>query len=144
MDKAAHFVIPGEPQGKARARVYSRTIGNGTDAKTVSRAVTPEKTVLYENLIKTLYRGPQFDGPVAMEIRAFYTIPKSTTKKNRQLMIDGLYRPCKKPDADNVIKVVADALNGIAYRDDAQVVQVVCAKFYADAGARVEVEIREA
>lgn len=52
----------------------------------------------------------------------------------------GLIRPVKKPDADNIIKVVADALNKLAYRDDADLVQVSLIKFYSRQ-PRLEVEI---
>ena len=55
-------------------------------------------------------------------------------------MADGKIRPTKKPDADNIMKAVADALNGIAYKDDSQIVNVTIAKWYSDT-PRVEVAI---
>ena len=57
-------------------------------------------------------------------------------------MLDGLIRPTKKPDWDNIGKVVCDALNGIAYRDDAQIVDSMVRKFYGEV-PRVVVIIRE-
>ena len=77
---------------------------------------------------------------IGMEITAFYSIPKSTSKKRAALMRDGLLRPTKKPDYDNVAKVICDALNKIAYCDDAQIVEAAFAKFYADE-PRVEVRL---
>lgn len=117
------FTVPGEPQGKARAR----TCGGHT--------YTPEKTVLYENLIKTEYArqcgNRKFsilsDGtaqPVAVRIEAVYGIPKSYSKKKRERALNGELAPTKKPDADNIAKVVCDALNGVAYVDDTQVVDL--------------------
>lgn len=117
------FTVPGEPQGKARAR----TCGGHT--------YTPEKTVLYENLIKTEYArqcgNRKFsilsDGtaqPVAVRIDAVYGIPKSYSKKNRERALSGELAPTKKPDADNIAKVVCDALNGVAYVDDTQVIDL--------------------
>ena len=117
------FTVPGEPQGKARAR----TCGGHT--------YTPEKTVLYENLIKTEYArqcgNRKFsilsDGtaqPVAVRIEAVYGIPKSYSKKKRERALSGELAPTKKPDADNIAKVVCDALNGVAYVDDTQVVDL--------------------
>lgn len=41
-------------------------------------------------------------------------------RKRREAMIAGTIRPTKKPDADNVLKIVTDSLNDIAYYDDAQ------------------------
>lgn len=42
-----------------------------------------------------------------------------------------MIRPTKKPDTDNVLKVIADSLNQIAYKDDAQVVDASVRKFYS-------------
>ena len=50
-------------------------------------------------------------------------------------------RPVKKPDADNIIKVVADSLNQVAYHDDAEIVRVSLAKYYGRQ-PRIEVEIK--
>ena len=77
-----------------------------------------------------------------VRILAFYGIPKSASKKNKEKMKKGLLRPVKKPDMDNVVKIVADALNQVAYRDDTQIVDCQCRKFYSD-NPRVEVTIRE-
>lgn len=133
------FTIPGTPQGKARARtVYNRAAG-----KTVS--YTPEKTYLYENLIKSRYlevTNKKYNNKEALHvsITAFYNPPKSASKKRRTLMLEGYEKPCKKPDIDNIAKVVLDALNGISYGDDTQVVSLRMVKKYA-AVPRVEVEI---
>lgn len=131
-----HLTIPGEPQGKARART-----GKGF-------AFTPEKTVLYENLIKTIFaqeKCQRYEGdgiPLEMIIKAYYRIPKSASQKKYANMHSGVIRPTKKPDADNIMKVVADALNGIAYHDDTQIVRAIIEKWYSDE-PRVEVIIKE-
>jgi Holliday junction resolvase RusA-like endonuclease len=75
-----------------------------------------------------------------MTIAAYYTIPKSASKKKRLLMEKGEIRPTKKPDIDNVVKVYADALNEIAYHDDTQIVSLVCEKYYSGE-PRVEVRL---
>ena len=49
-------------------------------------------------------------------------------------------RPTKKPDIDNVIKIITDALNGIAYDDDAQIVSLSATKFY-DENPHVDVRL---
>ena len=133
------FSIPSEPTGKGRPR-FSTFNGH-------VRAVTPQQTVLYENLVKTMYAiqccGYRFgdDERLEMRIAAYYAIPKSASKKKRADMIAGIIRPCKKPDMDNVIKIIADALNEIAYKDDAQIVDTVVSKFYAEE-PHVDVVIR--
>ena len=67
-----------------------------------------------------------------VRVMAYYTIPKSISKKKRQAMLDHKVRPTKKPDFDNIGKVICDSLNGIAYRDDAQIVDAQVRKFYSD------------
>lgn len=56
-------------------------------------------------------------------------------------MIDGLISPTKKPDMDNVVKIVLDALNGFAWHDDAQVVDLSVMKVYTDQEPFVRVEL---
>ena len=135
----ARFVVYGEPQGKGRPK-FSKV---GDHVKTR----TPDQTVIYENLIKTEYRsqcnGLQFPDQAQLDMRvmAFYQMPASVSKKKRQQMLDQKIRPTKKPDADNILKVVADSLNQIAYRDDAQIVDTQVRKFYSDR-PRIEVLIR--
>ena len=134
------FTIVGEPCAKGRPRFV--TI-NGH-----AKAYTPKETVSYENLIKMEYRmkyGLQRFGdtqPLLMCVKAYYSIPKSTSKKNRQLMLDKKIRPTKKPDWDNIGKIVADSLNGVAYRDDAQVVDAFVRKYYSET-PRVEITITD-
>ena len=129
------FTIPESPQGKARAR----TTRYGT--------YTPEKTVLYENLLKIMYQQASrniFNNkePLKVTINAYFEPVKSTSKKKRKEMLGGLIYPTKKPDSDNIGKVICDALNGVAYGDDTQIVNLEINKRYAEE-ARVEVEIKE-
>ena len=131
------FTILGEPQGKGRPR-FCRNTGH---------AITPKDTVNYETLVHMEYvaqceefRFPD-DAMLDMRIRAYYSIPKSASKKKRAAMIIGEIRPTKKPDMDNVVKIIADSLNQVAYRDDTQIVDCQCRKFYSD-NPRVEVMIK--
>lgn len=130
------FIIPGEPQGKGRPRFSSKT---GT-------AYTPSKTKNYETLVQTQYRrqlgNARFpDGvPLEMRIKAYCAIPKSASKVKGQKMLSGQIRPVKKPDWDNIGKIVADSLNGIAYKDDSQIVDGQVKKFFS-LDPRVEVTI---
>lgn len=125
------FQVPGKPQGKARARgVYNKQLKR-------SISYTPDNDLLYENLIKTLYMQEagkmRFEKgtPVALRITARFEPPKSASKKRQQQMLSGEIPPLKKPDIDNIVKVVADALNGVAYHDDAQIIFTVAKKAYS-------------
>lgn len=138
------FTVNGEPQGKGRPRFMAYK--DQKTGKTCGKAHTPDKTVAYENLVRVEYerqcgelRFPD-DAMLDMRIKAYYSIPKSKSKKIKALMLEGLIRPTKKPDMDNVVKVIADSLNRIAYRDDTQIVDCQCRKFYSDI-PRVEVKI---
>lgn len=140
------FTVLGEPQGKGRPRFVARY--NPATQKSFGQAHTPEKTIVYENLIRTEYsfqiknfRYPD-DAMLDMRILAYYSIPKSASKKKRMMMLEGKIRPTKKPDMDNVMKVVADSLNQVAYKDDTQIVDAQCRKFYSEE-PRIEVIIRQ-
>lgn len=129
--KRVYFTVPGKPQGKARARTFY----NAAVGKHVS--TTPDNTVLYENLIKDRYLQ-QAGGiylergiPVSIRIVVKFLPPKSTSKIKHAEMLSGALKPLKKPDVDNIVKVVSDALNGVAYHDDTQIVSVSAKKVYA-------------
>lgn len=119
------FTIPGEPQGKGRHR-FTKT----------GHAYTPKKTIIYENLVKLEYIrqcNHNFgSAPVSMHIEARYSVPASASKKRKADMLAGRSLPTKKPDTDNIAKAVADSLNGIAYKDDAQIIELAISKRYAE------------
>lgn len=129
------FTIYGKPQPKQRPRFNSRT---GT-------AYTPRETKVYETEVKYYflqeYRRPtKLEGALVVSIDAYFEPPKSTPRATLEKMYAGEIRPAKKPDADNIIKSICDALNGLAYVDDSQIVTVQCRKLYSNV-ARCEVEI---
>ena len=134
------FKIPGEPKGKGRPR-FARA-GNYV------RTYTPDETVSYENLIKVEYQRQcrdkfYFKGtPLSATVVAYYSIPSSTSKKKKKLMLDGQIRPIKKVDVDNLLKVIFDSLNGVAYADDIQIVECTVYKYFAQI-PRVEVSLAE-
>lgn len=130
------IIIPGQPQGKARARTVTR---GG-----VVRSYTPPKTADYEKMVAFCYRtqGGRYysDDPVRLHIAAFYEIPKSWSRKKRDEAAASDLLPTVKPDCDNCIKIIADALNGVAYADDKQIISVNLTKRYSRE-PRVEVHI---
>ncbi len=119
------FEVLGDPHGKARPR-FVRSTGH---------AYTPTSTRLFEALIGYMARRamaglPWFLGPVALNVDAFFSVPSTWTNTKQQQALVGLVRPTGKPDADNIVKVVGDALNEIVWRDDSQVVDCCVRKFY--------------
>jgi Holliday junction resolvase RusA-like endonuclease len=114
------FKVPGKPTGKGRPR-FTR---NG-------RAYTPNKTRAYESLVARVAKiamagEPVLTGPVRLQIEACFAKPKSWAKKKRE----AAYWKTSIPDADNLAKV-ADALNGIVWKDDAQVCELSVKKVYS-------------
>lgn len=116
--------ILGKPMGKQRVK-----FGKGF-------AYTPKETVNYENYVKTLFQSkygqPLLQGKVNISLKAYFSIPKSTSKKQKNKMLLGDVKPLRKPDCDNIAKVILDSLNNIAYKDDKQVVSLTVKKFYSD------------
>lgn len=129
------FTIPGEPKAKQR----HRTTKNGFN-------YTPKETVEYENWVKQCYfiehRQTMLEGQIKAEIKAYFGIPKSYTKKRKRAIAEGKVRPTKRPDTDNIAKAVLDSLNGIAYKDDSAIVSLQVEKYF-DEKPRVEVILEQ-
>lgn len=123
------FTIPGEPRGWARTR-----LNNG-------RPFKDAKTRGYQNLVRTVAKAHgarPVTGPVRISITAHFAMPKRLTRARRQAIEFGSDYPTKKPDIDNVVKAILDALNGLAFSDDAQVVVLSARKEWAvDASVHV-------
>jgi Holliday junction resolvase RusA-like endonuclease len=143
------FFVPGEPQGKARPRssVVTKADGSvarGKSGRAVIRHYTPKKTEDYEANIAVFYRqvkvGPPTIQPVILVLEIIHPIPESWPKWKRELVAKGSILPVTKPDADNILKVVKDALNGVAWIDDTQVVGTIKVKRYgAQSGVGVTI-----
>ena len=132
------FIVEGDPQGKARRRFSRRS----------ETVYTPSKTAKYEKEIRDsfLAAGGKMipDGSyVTVAVDAYFKIPKSYIKGKRLACEHNINRPDKKPDIDNVLKVVLDALNKIAYADDKQVVEVWCRKWYSRSSGFLKISVRE-
>lgn len=117
------LTVFGKPEGKARARVVK------------GHAFTPDKTAAYEAMVQTAFRisnpvARPLCGAVRVEIIAFYSVPKSATKAIKERMRCNEVRPVIRPDWDNIGKVVCDALNGLAWHDDSQIVEALVEKRY--------------
>lgn len=122
--KPVSFFVPGEPQGKGRPRV--RVLPAGPGKKPVPMLYTPPETVAYEARVAVAARDAMqgrelIDGPVMIESRIVHGIPQSKSKKWKAQALAGEIPCTKKPDADNVLKAVCDALNGVVFKDDVQV-----------------------
>lgn len=133
------FSVPGEPQGKGRARV-GRVGGH-------ARMFTPAKTAAYEGLVAMAAAQAFGDcGPLccslSIEITAVHAIPASWSKKKRHEAETGLRRPATKPDADNIAKAICDGGNGVAWTDDKLIADLHVRRIYGSQPAvHVKVEV---
>lgn len=125
-----NFKIDGQPQRKQRPR-FSRVCN-------YVRTYTPKETINYENWIKLCYQqqvGQMYsddDSSLVVNIIAYYQIPKSWSDKKKIQAIRGEIMPHNSIDVDNTAKVVLDALNGIAYKDDHYITDLRVSKRYSN------------
>ena len=118
------FFVPGKIRGKGRPRF--------TGVGKFGRAYTPKETVHYEALVRLAYQQKYnskepMTGPLSLAVVCWFPVPKSWSKKKRAEAL--LY--AGKPDADNIIKAIGDALNGVAFADDSQIADVRCVRMYS-------------
>lgn len=125
------LIVYGNPVAQGRPR-FSRQGG-------FVKAYDPIQSKSYKQLIRLelqpLLSNPDFkpiDKACCLNLKVFRAIPKSFSKKKRYAASEGAIRPTTKPDADNYVKGVLDALNGIVVKDDSQIVDIVAKKFYSD------------
>ena len=141
--KEIYFIVDGRVQPKQRPRVYRNKYTGRV------QTITPQETVDYENNVKASFYeacdGEKFflTGAVQMTVNVYVAIAKSTPKKTREKMLTGEIKPITRTgDLDNLYKAITDALNGVAYPDDSQIIDATIRKFYGEQ-ARAEITIRE-
>ncbi|GGJ86148.1 hypothetical protein GCM10007063_05810 [Lentibacillus kapialis] len=130
--------IPGDPIAQARPRAVK--MGKGI------RMYDPKPSADYKKYVATIAKQHAPNKPIesalGVKLKIYRQIPKSTTKKRRQAMNDGIERPIVKADIDNYSKAILDSLNGIIYKDDSQVVGLWAEKYYSDSPCAI-IEITE-
>ena len=129
------FTVPGIPVGKGRPRFTKD-----------GHAHTPQKTQDYEDKVVQCWQCQSGKGfaagiPLSVTVTAFFTVPKSMSKK-KATALDGTPHT-KRPDADNVAKAILDALNGHAYNDYSAIAALTVWKYQTTGASRVEVIIEE-
>ena len=133
------FSVDANPVGKQRARYAKR--GNFV------QTYTPDKTRNYESLIKeaaiqAMGSSECLETPVNLYLYIRTPIPQSYSKKRSEACLNGSEKPIKKPDASNVLKSVEDAMNGVVYKDDSQIVNIHVSKVYSSV-AGVDICVKE-
>ena len=121
--RKVNFTVEGTPVPKGRPR-FARIVQNRV------KTYTPYKTTAFETLVswrfKEAFSGEPFKGVVEIEVFAYFG-----KLENRKTKVG--IRPCmKRIDVDNLLKAVADGLNGVAYLYDSQIWKATVQKEYTD------------
>lgn len=121
------FTVPGDPVAQGRPRFVRMKYTNGV------RAYDPEKSVTQKEAVALIAKahGMMAEGPLRIEMTFYRKIPQSWSKKKKQQAESGEILPVTRPDVDNYIKLVLDALNGVSFKDDSAIVQIVATKQYS-------------
>ena len=135
--KRIKFEVLGDP--KSQLRLKFRRMGSRI------HTYVPEVTKMAEQnfTLQSLAHRPKelICGPVYVGLKIIRSIPKSMSKKNKLLALDEVLRPITKPDLSNYIKLIEDAITGIFYRDDAQIVGYLDIGKYYGLTPKIEVVI---
>lgn len=131
------FEVPGKVIGKGRPRLNTYT----------GVVYTPNKTKDYETLIEQYFtiKYPKFktiEGRIKISIIAYFLIPKTTKKQDKEKMLKNSISPTKKPDIDNIVKVILDSMNKFAFKDDIQITKLEVEKKYGEED-KVYIKIEE-
>ncbi len=146
--RTIRFTVTGAaiPKDRVRARIVTPKGGK----RPFVQLYTPKETTDYENRVKAAAARAWGDAepslrPIELQVTIYAEIPESWSKWKREAATRGEILPTGVPDVDNIVKAVSDAMNGVVYRDDGQVVTVDAVKLYAAEGAEayVEVAVRE-
>lgn len=134
MNDRVSITVDGPPIGKGRPR-FVRSTGH---------AYTPPATAAYEAVVgwtarEAMAGHPPMNVPLWLSMHAYMPVPGSWSKKRTAQALDGLLWP-SRPDLDNVFKVLMDALNGVVWADDKQIVEAELIKSYSDR-PRLEVTV---
>lgn len=123
------FTFDIEPVPQLRPRVSSRPY---------IRVYDPPKVKNFKNLLRSLavdqYARPPLLGPLSVSLTFYRPVQKSISKTERERRLSNRSKPVVKPDTDNYIKATLDALNGVLWNDDAQIVKIVGEKRYSENG----------
>jgi Holliday junction resolvase RusA-like endonuclease len=121
------IALAGPARGKGAGRAAAAPNG--------ARVFTDQRTRSYEAQLRyagqqVMAEAPPTDLPLCVRITAFLPIPASWSRKRRAQAELGKIRPAVKPDCNNLSKAL-DALNGVVWNDDRQIVDETVSKLYS-------------
>jgi Holliday junction resolvase RusA-like endonuclease len=137
------FVIPGPPKPlqRNRHRIVKKKGGGQFVANYLPAESRSEQGAVRMFASLAMAGRPPLEGPLDLRMTAFMPVPPSWSQKKQRAALDGLIYPTGKPDCSNLVKLVEDAMLGVCYRDDSQIVSLHVWKAYSDR-PRTVAEIR--
>lgn len=126
--KRIQFEIPGDVQAQQRPKFS--TFGGHV------KAIDPKESRDYKSFVRLIasQHAPEnlITEDIKLTIDVYRKIPKSFSKKKRQMALNGEIRPTTKPDIDNLAKGIKDGLSKVLWHDDSQVIELVARKWYSE------------
>ncbi|MEY9096323.1 RusA family crossover junction endodeoxyribonuclease [Paenibacillus sp. RC84] len=136
-EKSLQFTVFGEPVAQGRPKFS--TVGGFV------KAYDPKKSRDFKDYVKLAASEHRptslLEHPLILEVNVYRSMPKSFSKKKALAAEDGLVLPITKPDIDNYVKGIKDALKGIIWKDDSQVADLIARKRYSST-PRIEITIK--
>ena len=134
------FTVYGEPVAKSRPRFSTRG--------KFPVAYTPQKTKTYESEVGMMAKAAMgaseaLEGALEAFIYVTFPVPASYSKKRTEACLNETEKHTKKPDLDNVVKLIFDGMNGIVFKDDSQITSIHATKVYGEV-PKVEILVRQA
>lgn len=126
--------VYGDPvaQGRPRARAFQ--VAGKTRVSVYDPNTSRDWKRTVQSQVIAARIGPPSENPLRVHLRFFLRRPKSLAKRVRQHI--------KRPDCDNLAKAVKDAMKGITYLDDSQVVVLLVTKEYGpEPGVDIQVSV---
>ena len=138
------FELTGKPGHKARhrSRIVNPKFGKAFVQQYPDPATEAYERVLAEAAGLFMRGRVPTENPVALLVHSVRPVPESWSRRDREAALAGAILPTSKPDGDNYLKVVQDALNNVVWRDDSQVVDARIIKRY-DLRPAMRIEVRE-
>ena len=121
--------VSGEPVAQGRPR-FSTVHG-------FPQAIDPAKSREFKHILAKMARermaqDSQMQGPLCLFLKVYRVPPKSWAKYRRRDAIAFSEGITTKPDLDNYVKIVLDALNGVVFSDDSSIVKICASKRWSD------------
>lgn len=125
-----YFTFEIEPVSQLRPRTSAR----GGHVRVYDPPKVKQFKSILHNLVTEQYKKPPLTGALSVSLLFYRPVQRSLSNVERQRRLSNQHKPTVKPDVDNYIKSTLDALNGVLWEDDSQIVKLTAEKRYGEKG----------